>query len=68
MTDYVEERHTLTAQPGETARLDRFVSDRLELSRTRVQRLLADGRITLHGRRPRKSEVVQPGDVIEVEV
>jgi len=64
----VEERHTLTAQPGETARLDRFVSDRLELSRTRVQRLLADGRITLHGRRPRKSEVVQPGDVIEVEV
>ncbi len=64
----MEERHTLTAQPGETARLDRFVSDRLELSRTRVQRLLADGRITLHGRRPRKSEVVQPGDVIEVEV
>ena len=64
----MEERHTLTAQPGETARLDRFVSDRLELSRTRVPRLLADGRITLHGRRPRKSEVVQPGDVIEVEV
>lgn len=64
----MEERHTLTAQPGETARLDRFVSDRLELSRTRVQRLLADGRIRLHGRRPRKSEVVQPGDVIEVEV
>jgi 23S rRNA pseudouridine1911/1915/1917 synthase len=64
----VGERHTLTAQPGETARLDRFVSDRLELSRTRVQRLLADGNITLRGRHPRKSEVVQPGDVIEVEV
>ncbi len=64
----VTERHSLTAQPGETARLDRFVSDRLELSRTRVQKLLADGRITLDGRRPRKSELVEPGSVVEVEV
>ena len=51
----MSERHTLTVQPGESERLDRFVSDRLELSRTRVQKLLADGRITLDGRRPRKS-------------
>ena len=62
------ERHTLTVQPGETERLDRFVSDRLELSRTRVQKLLADGRITLDGRRPRKSEIVEEGSVVEVEV
>jgi len=62
------ERHTLTAQPGETGRLDRFVSDRLELSRTRVQKLLARGLITLDGRRPRKSQVVEPGNVVEVEV
>lgn len=62
------ERHTLTAQPGETERLDRFVSDRLALSRTRVQKLVADGRITLDGRRPRKSELVEPGSVVEVVV
>jgi len=55
-------------QPGETGRLDRFVSDRLELSRTRVQKLLAEGHITLDGRRPRKSESVEPGSVVEVEV
>ncbi|MDE3004661.1 MAG: RluA family pseudouridine synthase, partial [Gemmatimonadota bacterium] len=64
----MSERHTLTVQPGESERLDRFVSDRLELSRTRVQKLLADGRITLDGRRPRKSEILEPGDVVDVEV
>ncbi|MGB0544033.1 MAG: RluA family pseudouridine synthase [Longimicrobiales bacterium] len=64
----MSERHTLTVQPGERERLDRFVSDRLELSRTRVQKLLADGRITLDGRRPRKSEILEPGDVVDVEV
>ena len=64
----VTERHSLTVQPGETGRLDRFVSDRLELSRTRVQKLLVDGRITLDGRQPRKSELVEPGSVVYVEV
>ena len=64
----VTERHSLTVEPGQTGRLDRFVSDRLELSRTRVQKLLADGRITLDGRLPRKSELVEPGSIVEVEV
>lgn len=62
------ERHTLTARDGESERLDRFVADRMNLSRTRVQKLLADGKITLDGRVPRKSEVVEPGQVVEVDV
>lgn len=63
------ERHTLRSSPGEEEqRLDRFVSDRLELSRARVQKLLAQGRVTLDGRKARKSQVVLPGSIVEVEV
>ena len=60
------ERHALTVEPGEEARLDRFVSERLELSRTRVQKLLMGGHITVDGRAGKKSELVEAGGVIEV--
>jgi len=63
-----ESAHSLVVEPGEGGRLDRFVSDRLELSRTRVQALLADGRIQIDGRPARKSEAVQPGMRIDVVV
>jgi len=56
-----EERHELTAGAGEEDRLDRFVSDRLDLSRTRVQKLLEAGRVTVDGRAGRKSEIVGEG-------
>jgi len=60
--------YSLVVEPGEGGRLDRFVSERLELSRTRVQALLADGRVQIEGRPARKSEAVQPGMRIEVRV
>ena len=63
-----EERHVLTAEEGETERLDRFVSDRMGLSRTRVQKLLADGCITVDGAPGKKSLLVEPGMSIEVVV
>jgi 23S rRNA pseudouridine1911/1915/1917 synthase len=63
-----ESAYSLVVEPGEEGRLDRFVSDRLELSRTRVQALLADGRVEVEGRPARKSEAVQPGMRIEVRV
>ncbi len=62
------ECHELTVEPQGADRLDRFVADRLELSRTRVQRLVADGRVTVDGRRARKSETLEPGSVVLVEV
>jgi 23S rRNA pseudouridine1911/1915/1917 synthase len=37
------------------------VADRLDLSRTRVQKLMADGHVTVDGRPPRKSESVEEG-------
>jgi 23S rRNA pseudouridine1911/1915/1917 synthase len=60
--------HSLDVGKDESGRLDRFVSDRLGLSRTRVQALLADGRITVDGRQGRKSESVAAGMKIEVTV
>lgn len=62
------QRHELMVKSGESERLDRFVSERLQLSRTRVQKLLAEGRIRLDGRPARKSERVEPGSRVEVEV
>jgi 23S rRNA pseudouridine1911/1915/1917 synthase len=50
-------------------RLDSFVGAYLpELSRTRAAQLIADGRVTLNGRPARKSERVEAGDLVEVEV
>lgn len=50
-------------------RLDAFVGARLpELSRTRAAQLIADGRVQLNGRPARKSDRLEAGDVVEVEV
>ena len=53
---------------GAGVRLDVFVASALGLSRTRVQRLLEEERITLDGRPPRKSEVLAEGQRLSVDV
>lgn len=63
-----EQSYSLTVGEDEEIRLDRFVAERLELSRTRVQKLLVAGRITVGGRPGKKSELVEEGAVIEVVV
>ena len=63
-----EMRHTLTVEEGEGGRLDRLIAERLDLSRTRVQALLAQGHVTVDGRPPKKSEAAVPGSRIEVVV
>ena len=50
------------------ARVDVWVAERMELSRSRVHRLLAEGRVRLDGVVPRKSEVVARGARLEVEI
>lgn len=63
----MEERsYSLTVGTGEEVRLDRFVSERLDLSRTRVQKLVAAERVTVDGRPAKKSEIVVPGALIVV--
>ena len=61
-------REELTVAAGEEDRLDRFLAARLELSRTRVQGLIADGRVTVNGRGPRKSESLEAGARVVVDV
>ncbi len=53
---------------GEGARLDAWLAAELELSRTRIQRLLEEGKILLNGEIPRKAEPVQKGDRVTVEI
>jgi 23S rRNA pseudouridine1911/1915/1917 synthase len=68
MDERAESAHSLVVEPGQGGRLDRFVSERLDLSRTRVQALLAEGHVQIEGRPARKSEAVQPGMRIDVVV
>ncbi|MFW5947762.1 MAG: RluA family pseudouridine synthase [Gemmatimonadota bacterium] len=59
----------LEVETGEGERLDAWVAARVEgLSRSRVARLIDDGRIRLNGAPARKSERVAVGDIVEVEV
>jgi len=61
-------REELVVAAGEEERLDSFVSGRMDLSRTRVQALVAEGRIQVDGRVPKKSERVAEGSLVTVEV
>lgn len=49
-------------------RADRFVSDHSGLSRSQVQKLIAEGRLTADGRRVRASSLVAPGMDLAFEV
>lgn len=51
-------------------RLDAFLasSEELGLSRSRVQALIRDGRVTVAGRVPKSKDSLQPGDLIRVEI
>jgi len=50
------------------SRADRFVADAAGFSRARVQRLIADGRLTAAGRRVRSRDPVRPGMTLELDV
>ena len=60
--------HRLTVPEGDEGRLDSFIASELDLSRTRVQKLLAAGMVLLDGAPAKKSDSVFGGAVIEVVV
>ena len=69
MTGAGPERHALTvAEEHAGERVDVYLAGALELSRTRVQRLIQDGRVRVDGAEPRKSEPLAAGQLVEVEV
>jgi len=65
-----ESRHRELIVPPEGAgeRLDRWLAAALDLSRTRVARLVEEGRVRWNEAAPRKSEPLSEGDRIQVEV
>jgi 23S rRNA pseudouridine1911/1915/1917 synthase len=62
------DERVLRVAPGDSGRVDAFLADRLRLSRTRLQKLIGAGQVTVDGRVPRKSEEVVPGSTVRVRV
>jgi len=60
------ERVVVEAPGGE--RLDRYLAGVLDLSRTRIANLVEDGQVRVDGAVPKKSEVVEVGQEIEVRI
>lgn len=50
-----------------TERLDRFLADQLQLSRTQAARIVAEGRITVDGKVARASRLLKRGELVRVE-
>ena len=64
-----EARRLEVGADGQDERLDAWVADAVDgLSRSRVAQLIADGRIRLNGEQTKKSERLEPGDVVQVEI
>jgi 23S rRNA pseudouridine1911/1915/1917 synthase len=68
--DAERERRDFQVGPEEAGeRLDRYLAERLpELSRTRVQELIAEGRVRVAGVVPKRAHRVAPGETIAVEL
>lgn len=57
---------TLIVEPGEGGRLDAYLAARLDLSRSRIAALIAEGHVTLNGVPARKRDLPRPGDRIRI--
>jgi len=63
------ERRRIVVEEETAERLDAYLAGRFpDLSRSRIAQLLAQERVLLNGRVPRKSERPRAGDVVEVEL
>ena len=63
-----ERTESFEVAEGATGRLDRFLSDRLELSRTRIAALIAAGMVQVDDRTAKKSEPVEAGQRVTVRI
>jgi 23S rRNA pseudouridine1911/1915/1917 synthase len=62
------ERLTVTVPAGEGRRADRIVADAVGLSRSYVQRLIEQGRLTSAGRAVKSNTVLEPGAALELDL
>lgn len=66
--EVVTRRFTASAEDA-GRRLDLYLASRLpELSRTRIQELIDEGRVHMNERLARRAQRVTPGDVIDIEI
>ena len=61
-------RHSIRVEADSDVRLDSFVARALDLSRTQAATLIANGRVTVSGRRERAAYRPVAGDVLDVEI
>lgn len=66
--DEEDRNEVIVVTETDEGRLDAYVAHRLDLSRTRVQRLISEGRVMVDGRSARKSERVEAGQEIDVTI
>ena len=57
----------LIVENEESKRIDAYISENTEYSRTAVQRLIEENKITVNGKKEKASYKVQNGDKIEIE-
>lgn len=61
--------HVLLVPPDQAAtRVDRFVADRTGLSRSHVQKLITDGRLTIGDRALKANTLLEPGSELRLDV
>ncbi len=63
-----ERTEVIVVSDDDEGRLDAFLAARLDVSRTRVQRLISEGRVTVDGRSARKSVPVESGQRIDISI
>jgi 23S rRNA pseudouridine1911/1915/1917 synthase len=61
-----DEVREVVVEAGTAARLDVYLAERLDLSRSRCAQLIETGHVLVNGRAPRKRDVPGPGDRITV--
>ena len=59
---------TLRVPDGKASRVDRVVADATGLSRSYVQKLISDGRLTADGLALKSNAIVQPGSELRLDV
>ncbi len=64
----MSDRVTVTVPAGTEKRADRVVADAVGLSRSYVQRLIADGRLTQAGRPVKSNSLLEPGSSVELDI
>jgi 23S rRNA pseudouridine1911/1915/1917 synthase len=60
--------HLTVPSDAQGERLDRWLAEQMDTSRTQVARWVEEGRVTWRGGTPRKSEPLSEGDEVQVEV